>query len=374
MELKTMTIDELELRKSAIAEEVDKEDADLDALEEEAKAIKEELEERKATETKKEEIRSHVANGEGLVIEKVEIEERKEMNTTEVRASKEYKNAYGEYVKNNYDMEKVSAEMRALLTVNAENGTVEVPVNVLEKIQTAWENDEIMQRITKTFFKGNLKIGYEQSATGAVVHKEGSGAVTPEELVIAYIELIPEMLKKVVEVSDEVLANNETMVDYLYDEIEYQIVKLAAAQVIQKIGASALTASYQMAGATPTTADIIGAAALLSGEASDPVVITTRATAGQIRIAALSAGYAYDPFDSMPVLYTDAANLDGAPFMIADLSAVHGNFPEGYGAKFKFDDNTKADEDIVRIIGRLYAGIGVVATGKTVKAVAGSEG
>lgn len=372
MELKTMTIDELEIRKAEIASEVDTEDADLDALEAEAKAIKEELEERKATESKKEEIRSHVAQGEGLTIEKIDKEERKAMNTTEVRASKEYKAAYGEYVKKGYDLEKLSNEQRALLTVNADNGMIEVPVNVLETINTAWERDEIMSRITKTFFKGILKVGHEQSASGAVVHEEGGPAVAPEDLTIAYTELIPEMLKKVVEVSDEVLANNDRMVDYLYDEIEYQIVKLAASRTVQKIESSALTQTYNVTG-DPTTADLIGAAALLSGEASDPVVITTRANAAKIQVAALGAGFAYDPFNGMPVLYTDAANLNGSAFLIADLSAVHGNFPEGYGAKFKFDENTKADADIVRIIGRLYAGIGVVAAGKTVKAVGSTE-
>lgn len=372
--LKEMTVQELEKRMSDIATEIDDEDADLDKLEEEAKEIKEELEERKAIETQKAEIRSKVAIGEGTVIEKVEVEERKAMNP-EVRNTKEYKEAFGELIKKNYDLEKLSAEQRALLTTNAgENGTIAVPTNVIETIQTAWENDEIMQRIVKTTFKGNVKVGFEQSASGAVVHAEGSGAVTPEELVIGYTELIPAMLKKVVEVSDEVLANNSSMVDYLYDEIEYQLVKLASAQVVQKITDSNLTKTFTMAGATPTTADIIGASALLSGEATDPVVITTRANASQIRIASLNAGFAYDPFDGMPVLYTDQTNLGGASFIIADLSGVHGNFPEGYEARFKFDDNTKADEDIVRIIGRLYAAIEVVANGKTVQAVAGSEG
>ena len=66
-----------------------------------------------------------------------------------------------------------------------------------------------------------------------------------------------------------------------------------------------------------------------------------------------------------------AANLGGKAFIIADLSAVQANFPEGDGAKFKFDELTKADADIVRIIGRLYAGIDVVAPGRTV--IAGAE-
>ena len=373
MELKTMTVDELELRMSAIAEEIDKEDADLDSLEEEARAIKTELKERKANEIKRAEIRNHVASGAGTVIEEIKEERKEEMNKEETRASQAYKEAYGEYVRRGYDLEKISPEQRAILTVNAtEGGMIEVPTNVYERINTAWETDEIMQRIVKTFFKGNLKVGHEVSADPAVIHAEGGEAVTPENLTIGYVELIPEMIKKLVEVSDEVLDNNDAMVDYLYDEVEYQIIKKASGVVIQKIIGSALTQSFTMASANPTTADIIGAAALLSGEASDPVVITTRANAAKIKASALSASYAYDPFDGMPVLYTDAANLGTSPFIVADLSGVHGNFPGGYDVRFKFDENTKAELDIVRIVGRLYAGIGVVATGKTVKAVAGT--
>lgn len=373
MDFKDMTVDELEERKAAIPTELDNEGADLDALEEEVRNINAELETRKEDEAKRVEIREEVAKGAGKVEATIEDNtEARKMDVNEIRASQEYKNAYGELIKKNYDMDKLNEEMRALLTTNAaEDGMIAVPVGVDDKIRTAWENDEIMSRVVRTFFKGNLKVGHEAAAGPAVVHSEGGDAVTPENLTIDYVELVPAMLKKVVEVSDEVLAINSTLVDYLYDEIEYQIVKLAAATAVQKIAASSMTASSTLAGATPTTADIITAAGKLSGEATNPVIITTRATAAGIKAAALSANYGYDPFDGMPVLYTDAANLGGKAFIIADLSAVQANFPEGDGAKFKFDELTKADADIVRIIGRLYAGIDVVAPGRTV--IAGGD-
>lgn len=372
MDFKEMTVEELEERKAAIPTELDEESADLDALEEEVKGINAELETRKEAEAKREEIRAEVANGKGAVLATMEeVKENDNMNTTEIRSSKEYKDAYGEFIKKNYDLNKLNEEMRALLTTNADSdGMIAVPVGVDDKIRTAWENDEIMSRIARTYFKGNLKVGHEAAADPAEFHAEGGDAVEPEDLSIVYTELVPAMIKKVVEVSDEVLAINSTLVDYLYDEIEYQIVKLAANTAVGKIIASSLTQSYTLAGATPTTADIVQAAGKLSGEAVNPVIITTRATAANIKAAALSAHYGYDPFDGMPVLYTDSAALNGASFIIADLSGVQANFPEGDGAKFKFDELTKADADIVRIIGRLYAGIDVVAPGRTVKAVA----
>ena len=77
MEIKEMTAEALEERKSAIVAELDTEGADLDALEEEMRAIKAELEERKAAEAKKAEIRASVAAGEGVVIKEAIQEERK---------------------------------------------------------------------------------------------------------------------------------------------------------------------------------------------------------------------------------------------------------------------------------------------------------
>ena len=80
MEFKDMTIDELEARRLAIGEEVEKEGADLDSLEAEIKGIKAELEARKADAAKKAEIRDAVAKGAGKVVEEIP-----QVSTTEER-------------------------------------------------------------------------------------------------------------------------------------------------------------------------------------------------------------------------------------------------------------------------------------------------
>ena len=89
MEFKEMTVEQLEERKAAIPEELDREDADLNALEEEVRGINAELEERKAAEEKKVEIREAVAAGQGTVVEQVKVEEVKKMDNNEIRNSKE---------------------------------------------------------------------------------------------------------------------------------------------------------------------------------------------------------------------------------------------------------------------------------------------
>ena len=68
MEVKTMTIDELNARLAAIPEEMEAEGADLNALEAEVRAINEEMEARIAEEAKKAEIRAAVAEGAGELL------------------------------------------------------------------------------------------------------------------------------------------------------------------------------------------------------------------------------------------------------------------------------------------------------------------
>jgi HK97 family phage major capsid protein len=135
------------------------------------------------------------------------------MDIKEYRNTKEYIDAFAEYVKTGND-----AECRALLTENVGTGTVVVPEFVETKVMTAWENDEIMNRVRKTFIKGNLKVNFEISGTDAVVHVEGSGEVDPETLTLGMVKIVPQNIKKWIPISDEVYAmGGEEFLDYIYD-------------------------------------------------------------------------------------------------------------------------------------------------------------
>ena len=83
MNFKDMSVDELMERRAAIATEIDAPEADLDALESEARAINEELETRKAEEAKRNEIREAVKNGDGEEIETLNLNEEKEEKKVE---------------------------------------------------------------------------------------------------------------------------------------------------------------------------------------------------------------------------------------------------------------------------------------------------
>lgn len=372
-EIMVLDLEQLEERAGQIAIETEEASAEaLEGLNEELNAI----EERKAAlkleiETRKKEI-AEVAQGAGEVIEKVE-ERKTKMSDIEIRKSPEYLDAWVEFQKG-----RASEEQRALLSENAQNGTIAVPVYVEDTIHTAWESNEIVRRVRRTYFKGNLKVGVEMSADAAIAHTEGGAAIDEESLVLEYIELIPVMVKKMVRYSDEVLSmRGQAFVDYIFDEIEYQIVKKVGDQLVQTAilnAGSGRVLAQRFTGDTMTTADVINAAGKLSGEATTPVLITTRANAAALKAAALSAGYAYDPFDGMEVIYVDSAALtvsaggqtSSAAAIVADLSGWQINLPDGDQVKFKFDDLTEADADMIRVIGRLYVAMDIVSTGKTV--------
>lgn len=371
MEFRDMNTDELLARKSAIVEEVESEDADLDALESEVRGINEELEVRKADEAKKAEIRKAVADGAGEVIKSFEdVEERKTMTLAEVRASQKYIDAFAKYIKTGKD-----EECRSIITGNGTAGTndgqVPVPEFVDGIINTAWDEMPILSRVTRTTFKGNVKIGFELSATPAAIHAEGADAPAEEILKLGIVELVPETIKKWITISDETLdLDSRAFVEYIYREISYRIFKKAEDEVVAKILAAPSTATATapavaaITATQPAIGDIIDAEANLSDEATGLYVICTKSVEAAYKKLGLAANYAVDPFDGLTVLNNDTL---GSTVIVGDLKGVTANFTNGTDVSFKYDDLSLAEKDLVKIVGRLPIAIEVTASGRFCK-------
>lgn len=374
MEVKEMTIDQLEERKAAISTEIENEDADLDALELEVRAINEEMENRKAEEAKRVELRKAVASGQGEVQKKVE-EKKSTMDNMEIRNTKEYINAYANYIKTEND-----AECRALLTENV-SGTVPVPEFVYDIVKTAWEREGITSRVRKSYLRGNLKVGFEISGDDAIMHTEGGDAISPENLVLGVVELVPSSIKKAVQISDEAYAMaGEPFLRYIYDELTYRIAKKAADTLVSKIlaaGTVSTTTSPAVPAITVATASmatVAEAISNLSDEAANPVIIMNKLTWAAFKGVQYANGYGADPFEGLDVVFNDtitaysAATTGVAYMIVGDLD--HGalmNFPEGDGIAFKFDDMTLKKQDLIEVLGRQYVAMGVVAPNAFVK-------
>ena len=376
MELKDMTIDQLLERRTAIAGELDAPEADLDALENEVRSINEEIEARKAAETKRNDLRAAVASGDGEVTKTFEKEERKEMTLEEIRSMPEYVKAYAEYVKTGRD-----TECRAILTDNAGNitgkdGPVPVPTLVDEIVRTAWERDEIAQRLRKTYFRGNLKVAFELSADPAVVHAEGAAAVAEENLQIGIINMVPQTIKKFVRISDEaVTMGGEAFLRYVYDELTYQIIRKVVATAVAAVAGAGASSSANAIGVTTVTGapslTIIGNAfANLSDEATNNVIVMNKLTYAEFLTAQAAGSFNFDPFMGLPVLFNNSlpaysAAASGAVYaFVGDLSGVQANYPEGDGVAIKYDDLSEAESDMVKIVGRQYVAVALTAPGR----------
>ena len=372
MEIKEMQMADIEKRSLEIEQEMQNEDADIDSLSAEV----EELEARKAEILAEVEQRKQEMADALKTAKEVESMEERKMSDMEIRNSKEYIDAYAEYVKSGND-----AECRALLTENVNGGTVPVPELVYNIVKTAWDREGIMALVRKTAMKGNLKVGFEISADGAVVHTEGGNAISPENLVLGTVNIVPQSIKKVLQISDEVYdLRGEEFLDYVYDELAYRIAKKCADLIIAAIEACG-TASTATSVAVPVlTAATIGQAtiasamALLSDEAANPVVMMNKATWGAFKSAQYDGNFNADIFEGLPVVFNNTikafsvATTGETYAIVGDLG--HGalaNYPNGQEISFKFDDLSLKKQDLIEVMGREYVGLGIVAPNAFVK-------
>lgn len=381
MELSKMEVAELEERRNAIVSEIESPEADLDSLEEEMRSINDELQKRSEKAKADQEKRDRIAQN---LVPTTVIEKRKEkpeMEKVEVRNSAEYIDAYANYIKTGDDK-----ECRALLTENVEGGQVPVPDIVFDEIRVAWENDQIASRIRKSYIRGNLRVGFEISATGAVIHTEGSGPVDEETLVLGIVSIIPNFIKKWISISDETLSlAGEPFLRYVYREITHQIVKKVADEIVAMIEAAGTQSTASGVAVpeivqTPSLGAIAAALANLSDQVQNPVIMMNKLTWGAFKAAQYQGYYAIDIFEGLPVLFNntiepyETASSGDTFAIVGDLGyGALANFPNGEELRFTFDDMTLATSDLVRVIGKEYIGLGLVAPYAFVKLVKGAE-
>lgn len=349
-------------------EEIRKE---IDSLEEEERSINESVEAIQKKEDAEAEERKQIADAinKGEVIATPIIDERKKEEMEITKNSREYVEAFARYLKTGK-----AEECRSLLTTNVEDGTVAVPDLVYDVVKTAWDREEIMRLVRRTNLKGNLKVQFEISGDDAIIHTEGDGAITEEALTLGIVEIVPQSIKKMIGISDEVYdLRGEDFLRYLYDELTYRIAKKCADALMALIVALPQTAtasspSANLITSAPTMSLVAEALGNLSDEATNPVVVMNKATWSAFKTLQYANGYGVDPFEGLRVHFNNslpsyASATSGQIYLVVgDFGqGAIANFPNGEDITFKFDDMTRKDEDIIEILGRRYVGLGVVA-------------
>lgn len=374
------SLEELEERKAQIEEEENKveEEVKEEVTEEPAEEVKEEITPEEERSLLKDTQNVESRSAENLELRSIERKEKME-EKVEVRNSKEYIEAFANYIKTGEDK-----EVRALITTGGyatgNSATVEVPDMVYDIVKTAWEREDLMARVRNISVKGNLKVQFEVSGGAAVIHQEGNSAVTEESLVLGVVTLTPVSIKKWISLSDEVVdMRGEEFLRYIYDELTYRIAKKCADTLIGKIAAlpASLTANsdgvYDEVSANkitkaPALGLIAEAIANLSDETRDITVVINKLTYANFKAAQYAAGYPVDPFEGATVVFNnslpayDSASATNVYAIVGDFN--HGalaNYPSGEGISMKFDDTTLMTSDLVRILGRRYVAVEPVA-------------
>ena len=375
MNIEEMTMADITERMAAIRTEMENADADLDALEREVDQLEARKKELEKEEGRKAELRSKVAAGSvgtvvrGFVESEVGVMPEQRI---EVRNSLEYGRAF---------LAGDEKTCRALLSTNVSGGSVAVPQQLEQEIKNAWEECQFLSLAKHSRFKGNVKIGFEYSATGAAVHVEGTAAPEEETLVWGYVELKAENIKKWITVSDEAIENTtlDTLAE-IYKEVAQRIVEEAEEIAIGKIVAAPAASTATAAGvpvfnaATLAVDTVTLAVAELSGKAKNLTLVMNRRTEAALKSAAKNAKYNVDPFDGIKVIHTDAlpaysaAGSGDTYIIVGDVYyGFQANMPNGDEVKLKVDDMSLAEKDLVKIVGRQFVGMGVVAPKAFVK-------
>lgn len=370
-------LEEIEARKVELRDEIENAETTekVEELNQEVETLNEEaeqIEEHQENEEKAEELE------EKSFMAKEIVKEERKMNN-ELRNTKEYIDAYAEYIKTND-----SKELRALITTNGyatgNSATVEVPDMVYDIVKTAWDREELMQHVRSISVKGNLKVQFEVSADGAVKHTEGYGAVDEEQLVLGIVSLVPTSIKKWISISDEVLdMRGEAFLNYIYDEITYRIAKKCADELVGIIASLPQSLSPNADGVydkvsanklseAPSIGLVAEAVANLSDETRDITIVMNKATYALFKEAQYGANFPVDPFEGYRVVFNNTLPAYGSASANAVYAIVgdfnHGalaNYPDGEGISLKYDDTTLMTSDLVRILGRRYIGVNAVA-------------
>lgn len=370
-------VDEIITRAKAIEEEMTQDGADIEALTKEADELiarkKEIIAERAAAE------QAILAGAGETISEHQENTQMEEIKIT--RDSQEYVEAFGDYKRTGDD-----SIVRTLLSQNAEDGTVAVPTVVEDAIEKAWAEDQILAKVKKTSYKGNLEVNFFIDADPAQIHAEGGDPISDEDLELGIRTLVPIAIKKNLPVTRQALKlRGAAFLDFLKDEVYDAIVYKAGGELLNDIKSAPSTSTASMPGVPVVVTDadssdklglslLVEAQGLLSARAKNKVWIMNPQTKAYCKALAIANNYAIDPFDGIPVIEDDRlpaysnANAGDCYIILGDLSyGARANFPDGRDVEILVDKMTNKKSNVVDIFGELFLSIGICQQNAFVK-------
>lgn len=269
-------------------------------------------------------------------------------------------------------------------TDGAGNGGVVIPTLVANAIETGLRKvGQIANLCRKLNVKGYLSIPFEVSATDAGWHTEGGSALAEEVITLGTILLSPQMIKKWIQVTDELEAMDPgAFIDYLVDEIIYKVAKAlddaiavrTNAQGIGVIGVVGNDKSLSLTSATLTFGTGFSAIAMLEdGAEVGAVAVMNRATFFNniMQLADTSGQPIYQVihdnegkpsffYAGLPVVFNAEyptfaeATADQVYMTVGNFAGYTLNYPNGETVQLVRDGVSKSELDLIKYVGKLF--------------------
>ena len=339
-------IEEIEARKAEIMAEIEKPDADLNALEaevnaliEERKKINEEAEQRKA-------LLNSIANGEiGSETNNMTFKENTVMERTFAIDTVEYREAWLK----NLQGKALDAEERTAVTASAA-----IPQITANKIKGKMELYPLLNAVDVMYLPGTVVIPVEGTVNDASIVAMGSAAIDSADT-LASISLNTYKIIKTIEITADVQAMaidafEGWLVDRLANKIYRFVTKMVAAGSgsSQPTGLTSVASSKTYTKAAITYSDIMNIIADLKSEyAPNAAFVMSRATffGNVLKIMDNSN----DPIVVKDVQAPAKYNILGYPVIIEDevgTDIIFGDLKEGYVFNFGAGVSVARDESV----------------------------
>lgn len=346
-----MRINEIEERLNAIKAECEKEDADINALSQEADAL---IEERKAildnVEKRKNTIENIVNGVETKTIETFEEDKKMEEKRTFDRSSAEYRTAFLKKVRG---MELSEIEQRAFSSASSSAGAAIPTETANEIIRKLKQYAPLLGEITLLHVAGNVTFAIEDTINDPAIHTENA-SITGDSDTLTSVTLGSYEITKLVQVS-------KTVATMSIDAFEAWLVDMISEKIAQKI------CKYLIDGTGSSQPTGVEKAATWGDTNSVTVAKAAALTAANVQtlIGLLPAAYDKNAkfLMSKKTLFTDFMPLQDNSKN--KLVTNEGNQYFVYGYPVMIDDSVTAHEaylgDFKKMVGNLSEAINITS-------------
>ena len=340
-----MTHEEIEARKAQIAELMNQPDADLDALEAEARDLNAQDEELRKAAAAAEEQRQQIAQGTAPV-QIIEQTEQEETRMTYAIDTQEYRSAWLAAMQG----KQVTVEERTALA----NGNYAIPTETVNKIYGKLELYPIVNAVTLMHIPSFVEIPVEGTVNAAAVVAMGTAATDSADA-LAHVSLGAYKLIKTVEITADVAAMAvPAFEDWLVDRMANKIFRLIAAKIAagtgtnEPAGLATITGSGTYTKAAMTYTDLMTIIAAL------PTEYNPGASFVMSRATFFGNVLNIQTTQKQPVVVADPQapakfNILGYPVILEDgvgTDVIFGDLKEGYVFNLAKDVAVDRDESV----------------------------